>query len=420
MALAIFALLFLIGLVRLILILWILFGIVLVLLRHRVFGLVRWVVAIGLFLLWFLCTGIVVVLRLFELLLLLLFLLVELLLGFLFRDSFDDGDFAWLGLSEVVRRQAIVLRFDPEFDFVSGFQAERLEREVVLQAHFLLSPVEEGFIGDVILRASDLQRDGAEFEIRIARGDSERDDAVGWHFEVCGWIEQRDLRRLIETNVDRVDRRFRIGVSFVVPDFDAIELRELVVCLTRLGAPIDRELFALFDFDRRARIGTDELFGVGELDLGTLDRDVGRAGDFDRRPFPNVDGSARLRARIEFHVFGILIPQLGDDRGRRRDDLNAVLGRTRISRDDVVRKTLQQTLAVTAECFREVVRIGGRVDFKRFIDKAAVGRRVVQRHFTGHLVAAQMHFDRQRTTRSELRVSRFDFENFRLRAGRDV
>ena len=57
--------------------------------------------------------------------------------------------------------------------------------------------------------------------------------------------------------------------------------------------------------------------------------------------------------------------------------------------------------------------------FKRLIDKTAVGGREVQRHFARQF-AAQMHFDRQRSARSQLRVSRFDLEDFCLCCWRDI
>ena len=210
----------------------------------------------------------------------------------------------------------------------------------MLHADLLLSTIKKWLVSDVIVCACNLQSHSAKFEIWITRGDGEWHDAVGWHFQTGGRIKQCNLRSLIDSHVDRIDSWLRIGISFVVPNLDAIEFRKFVVLMTRFCSPIDREFFALFDFDRRARIKSGEIFGVSELKLGTLNWDVGCAADADRCPFPHVDRSAVLSARIKLHVFRVLITLLGNRRRWGRDDRDAVFRRTSVARNDVISKAL--------------------------------------------------------------------------------
>ena len=121
-------------------------------------------------------------------LLLFLLLFFELLLSFLFGQRLLDGDLDGDRLREVVCRQLVVLGFDPNPDGVAVLQAERLQRKIVLERDLLLRAIEQRFVSDVVRFASDLQDDGAEFEVLISRHDDQRDRAVGRHFEIGRWV----------------------------------------------------------------------------------------------------------------------------------------------------------------------------------------------------------------------------------------
>src|SRR6185369_5540746 len=155
----------------------------------------------------------VLVLR--ELILLLLLVLRELLLRFFRADGVDDDDVQPRSVFAVGGRLFVVFRLDPEFEFVSLFETQRREREIVRAAEILaeIAIIEQPLIDEQFAFLFRLERDEAEQKIGVGGLNDKRDGAVGGHFEIARRREEHNVRRLIGTDLHGIDGR--VGVAFL-------------------------------------------------------------------------------------------------------------------------------------------------------------------------------------------------------------
>jgi hypothetical protein len=125
----------------------------------------------------------------------------------------------------VGERLHVVAGFEPVREPVTGLQRERLELKMVRIGDGL--PQRRSFVQSrglrkrmsALLKPED---DRAQQEVGIPGSKQQGDDGVRGPLDVADRLQQLDLRRLVRPDLDRVERRFRIGLAGRIATLDPV------------------------------------------------------------------------------------------------------------------------------------------------------------------------------------------------------